>query len=41
MEVLTFGAFGRLYLAGGEAEIEEAAKAIRLTLEGIEGVEEA
>jgi len=40
MEVRTFGAFGRLYLGGGEAEIEEAVKAIRLTLEGIDGIEE-
>ncbi len=37
LEVLTFGAFGRLYLSGGEAEIEEAVKAIRLTLEGLDG----
>lgn len=39
MEVLTFGAFGRLYLGGSEAEIEEAVKAIKLTLEGLEGRE--
>ncbi|RLB48276.1 MAG: hypothetical protein DRJ42_23610 [Deltaproteobacteria bacterium] len=40
MEVLTFGAFGRLYLGGGEADIEEAAKAVRRALDGIDGVEE-
>ncbi|MEM9194334.1 MAG: hypothetical protein AAGF12_34475 [Myxococcota bacterium] len=40
MEVRTFGAFGRLYMGGGEAEIEEAEKAIRRTLEAIEGQEE-
>ena len=28
LEVRTFGAYGRLYLTGGEAEIEEASKAI-------------
>jgi hypothetical protein len=39
LEVLTFGAFGRLYLGGGEAEIEEAVKAIRLTLDGLDGRE--
>jgi hypothetical protein len=40
MEVVTFGAFGRLYMGGGEAEIEEAERAIRRTLDAIEGVEE-
>jgi hypothetical protein len=35
LEVMTFGAFGRLYLAGGEAEIEEAAKAIATCFEGL------
>lgn len=39
LEVVTFGAFGRLYLGGGEAEIEEAVKAIRSTLEGLDGRE--
>ena len=39
LEVLTFGAFGRLYLGGGEAEIEEAVKAIKLTLDGLDGRE--
>jgi hypothetical protein len=33
-----FGAFGRLYLAGTEAEIDEAAKAASAALEGITGV---
>jgi hypothetical protein len=32
-----FGAFGRLYLAGTEAEIDEAAKAATAALEGITG----
>lgn len=37
LEVVTFGAYGRLYLGGGDAEIQEAAKAIRHCLEGIQG----
>ncbi|MCB9544216.1 MAG: hypothetical protein H6703_17445 [Myxococcales bacterium] len=37
LEVVTFGAYGRLYLGGYEAEIEEAEKAIRHVLGGIEG----
>ncbi len=37
LEVVTFGAYGRLYLGGYEAEIEEAEKAIRHTLESIDG----
>lgn len=37
LEVITFGAFGRLYLGGSEAEIEEAVKAVRNTLESIDG----
>ncbi len=37
LEVITFGAFGRLYLGGGEAEIEEAAKAVTRCLEAIDG----
>ena len=40
LEVRTFGAFGRLYLGGGEAEIEEAVKAIEKTLSALEGREE-
>jgi len=39
LEVITFGAFGRLWLGGYEAEIEEAAKAIELTLSSIKGRE--
>lgn len=37
LEVITFGAFGRLYLGGGEAEIEEAAKAATAALEAVSG----
>jgi hypothetical protein len=37
LEVITFGAVGRLWLGGYEAEIAEAARAIRQTLEGISG----
>ena len=37
LEVRTFGAYGRLYLGGYEADIEEAEKAIKYTLEGISG----
>ena len=40
IEVLEFraiGAFGRVYLGGNQAEIEEAAKAIRLALSEIDG----
>ena len=37
LEVITFGAFGRLWLGGWEAEIEEAVKAIKATLDAIEG----
>lgn len=33
-----FGAFGRLYLAGSEAEIDEAAKAATAALEAVTGV---
>jgi len=36
-EVRTFGKYGRLYLGGYEAEIEEAEKAIRHTLASIKG----
>jgi len=39
MEVLAFGAFGRLWLGGGEAEIEEAVKAATKALEGLSGRE--
>ncbi len=37
LEVVTFGAYGRLYLGGYEAEIAEAEKAIFATLEAIDG----
>jgi hypothetical protein len=37
LEVITFGAVGRLWLGGNEAEIAEAARAIRETLAGIDG----
>ena len=37
LEVLTYGAFGRLWLGGGEAEIEEAVKAIEHALSTIKG----
>lgn len=37
LEVITFGAFGRLYLGGGEAEIEEAARAAIAALESVSG----
>lgn len=40
LEVRTFGAFGRLYLGGGEAEIEEAEKAIRRIFDSLDGREE-
>ena len=33
------GAFGRLYLSGSEAEIEEAAKAVHQALDGVSGRE--
>jgi hypothetical protein len=37
LEVRTFGAYGRLYLGGYEADINEAEKAIRHCLESIDG----
>lgn len=37
LEVMTFGAFGRLYLGGGEAEIESAAQAAIAALESLSG----
>ena len=37
LEVITFGAVGRLWLGGYEAEIAEAARAIRHTLDNISG----
>lgn len=37
LEVRTFGKYGRLYLGGYEAEIEEAEKAIRAVLADLDG----
>jgi hypothetical protein len=37
LEVVTFGAFGRLWLGGGEAEIVEAAKAAEAALNAMTG----
>ena len=37
LEVITFGAVGRLWLGGWEAEIAEAQKAIRAVLESLKG----
>lgn len=39
VEVVPYGAFGRLYLCGTEADIEEAARAVNRCLESIEGRE--
>jgi hypothetical protein len=39
LEVISFGAFGRLWLGGYEAEIAEAARAIEATLAAITGRE--
>lgn len=41
LEIRSFGAFGRLHLAGGEEEIKEAVKAMTYSLEKIEGRVEA
>jgi hypothetical protein len=41
LEIRAFGAFGRLHLAGNEAEIQEAAKAMTYALEKIDGRTEA
>lgn len=37
LEVITFGAFGRLWLGGGEAEIEEAVRAAEAALHALDG----
>ena len=37
LEVATFGAFGRLWLGGGEADIEEGAKAAEAALSALAG----
>lgn len=39
LEVIAFGAFGRVYLGGSEAEIEKAARAAIQALESIDGRE--
>lgn len=39
LEVVTFGAFGRLWMGGGEAEIQAAAAAAEAVLRGIRGRE--
>lgn len=41
IDVLPFGAFGRLYMAGSEAEIDSAAQAAIAALQGITGKEVA
>lgn len=38
VEVRPYGAFGRLYLSGTEAEIDEAAKAAVASIESIDGI---
>ncbi len=38
VEIRPFGAFGRLYMCGSEAEIDEAAKAALAAIESIDGV---
>lgn len=38
VDITPFGAFGRLYMAGPEAEVDAAAKAAIAALQGIEGV---
>jgi hypothetical protein len=37
LELITFGAFGRLWMGGGEAEILEASKAAESALAGVSG----
>ena len=37
LEMVAFGAFGRLYLGGDESSIREAADALLLALEGVRG----
>ena len=41
LEVIGFGAFGRVYLGGTEAEVEKAARAAIAALESIDGRENA
>ncbi len=40
VNIRPYGAFGRLYMCGTEAEIDAAAEAARLAIESIEGVSE-
>jgi hypothetical protein len=40
LEMRAFGAFGRVYLGGGEAEIEQAARAAQRCLDAISGRDE-
>lgn len=37
LEILAFGAYGRVFLGGGDAEIQEAARAVEKALEGLAG----
>ena len=39
VDVMTFGAFGRLYLAGSESEIDSAAQAAIAAIQSITGKE--
>ena len=39
IDVMTFGAFGRLYLAGSESEIDSAAQAAIAAIQSISGKE--
>jgi hypothetical protein len=41
LEVISFGAFGRLWLGGGEAEIDEASQAITRALGQLTGRDNA
>ena len=40
VDVTPYGAFGRLYLAGDEAEIDSAAQAAEAAIASISGVEQ-
>ncbi|MEZ4256736.1 MAG: hypothetical protein R3A78_13675 [Polyangiales bacterium] len=41
VDIRPYGAFGRLYMSGSEAEIDAAAAAAKAAIEGIEGKEKA
>lgn len=41
LEMVSFGAFGRVYIGGGEEEVAQAAKAAIAALEGFDGRENA